>query len=223
MKREWNFITMRLKRFSLVSGLALFACGALHCNLSFADQNAEISRLIAEKNQKFAKLEQCMKKTKGFKIAGISAIGLTAAGTAGNVMLHNKNKDLQKQIVSTKDNIVKQEAKLAELEAKIPQAEQEKKKRDKEAEDKKNQDQKELEQKQNECKNVNAVYDEKTGGCICSTGYKRNAQTAMCEEDKDAAKQEAKDQESDKKDNKEKNDDKCQETKTDDKKENSVL
>ena len=51
-----------------------------------------IRSLIEEKNEKLAVLEQCTKKVSGFKAAGISTIGLTAVGIAGNVMLSKKIK-----------------------------------------------------------------------------------------------------------------------------------
>lgn len=76
---------------------------------------SSLSQLVAEKNRKMAKLEQCAKKVNGFKIAGISTLGLTAAGVAGNVMLHNKQKDLEKQIKSTEKQIIKEEDKTREL------------------------------------------------------------------------------------------------------------
>jgi hypothetical protein len=54
-------------------------------------------QLVKEKQEKMAQLEKCMQSTKGLQIAGLSTIGLTAAGIAGNiyeatVITKNKNK-----------------------------------------------------------------------------------------------------------------------------------
>lgn len=51
--------------------------------------------LLREKRQEYDALQQCAAKVNGFKIAGISTLGLTAAGVAGNVALANKRKDVQ--------------------------------------------------------------------------------------------------------------------------------
>lgn len=51
--------------------------------------------LLREKRQEYDALQQCAAKVNGFKIAGISTLGLTAAGVAGNVALANKRKGVQ--------------------------------------------------------------------------------------------------------------------------------
>ena len=52
--------------------------------LGFAE-NPKITRLMREKQNKIEQLEKCMGSTKGLKIAGISTLGLTAVGVAGNI------------------------------------------------------------------------------------------------------------------------------------------
>ena len=59
--------------------------------------SARYMQLVKEKQEKMAQLEKCMQSTKGLQIAGLSTIGLTAAGIAGNiyeatVITKNKNK-----------------------------------------------------------------------------------------------------------------------------------
>ena len=49
-------------------------------------QSATVSKLIKEKQRKMEELEKCMGTTKGLKIAGISTIGVTAVGVAGNIV-----------------------------------------------------------------------------------------------------------------------------------------
>lgn len=87
--------------------------------------NPELVRLINEKNKKYQQLEQCAKKVNGFKMAGVSTLGLTAAGVAGNVMLANKNKELTKQIDQTKTSIESEKTKKENLQSEIETKKQE--------------------------------------------------------------------------------------------------
>ena len=52
--------------------------------------DSEIVRLTAERDEKYAALEQCAKTTKGFKIAGISTLVATGFGVYGNIKLAQK-------------------------------------------------------------------------------------------------------------------------------------
>lgn len=61
---------------------------------------SEIVKLTTEKQQKYAELEKCAGSVKGFKIAGISLIGLTAVGVAYNIHQHSVSKGLDGQIVA---------------------------------------------------------------------------------------------------------------------------
>ncbi len=54
--------------------------------------DAEIARLTAERDEKYAALEQCEKTTHGFKIAGIGTLVATGVGVYGNVKLAQKIK-----------------------------------------------------------------------------------------------------------------------------------
>jgi len=56
---------------------------------------AEITRLEKEIKAESAKLEDCAKKTKNFKIAGGVLLGVTAVGVAVNVALAMKIKKLK--------------------------------------------------------------------------------------------------------------------------------
>ena len=47
--------------------------------------SARFTQLVREKQQKIEQLEKCMGASKGLKIAGISTLGLTAVGVAGNI------------------------------------------------------------------------------------------------------------------------------------------
>jgi len=107
---------------SVVAG-TFFVTGAFG---AIGTESATVAKLLAEKQQKMAKLEQCAKKVKGFKIAGISTLGLTAAGVGGNIVLASKQKDISRQIVSTKTQIEKKQAELETLNKKIDDAKEQK-------------------------------------------------------------------------------------------------
>lgn len=101
-----------------------FALAVFIPTLNVFGASPELSRLINEKNKKMAKLEQCAKKVSGFKIAGISTLGLTAAGAVGNIMLHKKSTELTNQIDSTKKNIEAEKQKKVKLEEDIEKQKQ---------------------------------------------------------------------------------------------------
>ena len=49
--------------------------------------NSQIESLTKERDEKYEKLKECEKKTKGFKIAGISTLVATGFGVYGNIKL----------------------------------------------------------------------------------------------------------------------------------------
>lgn len=68
-------------------------------------ESARYRQLVAEKQRKMAELEQCTGDVNGWKIAGISTLGLTAVGVAGNIALANKQSSLDDKIASTDKQI----------------------------------------------------------------------------------------------------------------------
>ncbi len=94
-----------------IAMLLPFACNAGIYN-NADSQDAEISRLMAEKQRKYAELEKCVKSVKGLKIAGISTIGLTAGGVALNIAQADKSKKIDNQIAATHSQIEKQKQKI---------------------------------------------------------------------------------------------------------------
>ena len=90
-----------------------FIVGTLYSVSSFGAKNPQIIKLIRQKQQKVVQLEQCAKKVNGFKIAGISTLGVTAVGIGGNIALASKNKKLDTEINSTKTKIETEKEKLA--------------------------------------------------------------------------------------------------------------
>ena len=105
-----------------VKKLFVFSMAVFLCHSVYGATNQTIARLVSEKNEKLARLEQCTKKVTGFKIAGISTLGLTAAGVAGNVVLASKRKALDEQIAKTNAELADKNAELEKLLAQIPAA-----------------------------------------------------------------------------------------------------
>lgn len=82
-------------------------------------ENPRITKLMREKQNKIEQLEKCMGSTKGLKIAGISTLGLTAVGVAGNIAEAKAIKDYDSQIESTDKKIEKTQAEIEEKENQI--------------------------------------------------------------------------------------------------------
>jgi len=93
--------------------------------LGFAE-NPQITRLMREKQAKMEQLEKCMGSTKGLKIAGISTLGLTAVGVAGNIAEASAIKKYDSQIEATDSKIEKTQQEIEEKRDKIAREEEEK-------------------------------------------------------------------------------------------------
>ena len=72
--------------------------------ITFAS-SARFTQLVREKQQKMEQLEKCMGSTKGLKIAGISTLGLTAVGVAGNIAEAKMIKDNDSKIAKNEQKI----------------------------------------------------------------------------------------------------------------------
>ena len=92
--------------------------------------SARYNQLVQEKERKMAELEKCQGSTKGLKIAGISTLGLTAVGVAGNIVEAKKLGEYDTKIEKTKTKIASTETEIenkqAEIIAKQKQVEEEK-------------------------------------------------------------------------------------------------
>lgn len=82
-------------------------------NLCLAE-NPRITKLMREKQAKMEQLEKCMGSSKGLKIAGISTLGLTAVGVAGNIAEAKVIQDYNDKIESTDKNIEKTKIEIQE-------------------------------------------------------------------------------------------------------------
>ena len=71
--------------------------------------STRISDLTAEKQAKMKKLEKCQGTTKGLKIAGLSTLGLTAVGVAGNIAEAVVLNDYDKKVKQEQAELEKQQ------------------------------------------------------------------------------------------------------------------
>ncbi|MCR4917540.1 MAG: hypothetical protein K5912_01185 [Alphaproteobacteria bacterium] len=76
----------------------VFGLGTVFLMADFANAGyvtPRVKQLLREQRQKYADLEKCASQVNGFKIAGITTLGVTAAGAYGNVVLSNKIKSVE--------------------------------------------------------------------------------------------------------------------------------
>ena len=88
---------------------AIFGFIVFFGNANAVSDETLINQLVKEKNEKLATLEQCTKKVTGFKVAGISTLGLTAVGVVGNIALKNKNNEMDNKIAFAKNELQRQQ------------------------------------------------------------------------------------------------------------------
>lgn len=94
---------------------------AIAPNICFG-AGARYTQLVREKQRKMEELEKCMGATNGLKIAGLSTIGLTAVGVAGNVVQAKKLDEYESGIESKQKELEKVNKDIAEKEAEIKKA-----------------------------------------------------------------------------------------------------
>ncbi|MDR1696866.1 MAG: hypothetical protein LBR41_01430, partial [Rickettsiales bacterium] len=93
------------KFFATVFALTCTAAHAASVDMQIQMIDSEIARLTIEKQQKYAELDKCAKSVNGFKIAGISLLGLTGVGIAVNISQAVKLDRLGDQINDERDRI----------------------------------------------------------------------------------------------------------------------
>ena len=76
--------------------------------------SARYTQLVREKQRKIEELEKCMGATKGLKIAGISTLGLTAVGVAGNIAEAQKRDSYETDMKSLDKKITKLDGEITE-------------------------------------------------------------------------------------------------------------
>ena len=86
---------------------------------------ARYTQLVREKQRKMEELEKCMGSTQGLKIAGLSTLGLTAVGVAGNVAEAKKLDEYESGIKSKEKELEKIQEDIAEKQAEINKAKEE--------------------------------------------------------------------------------------------------
>ena len=85
---------------------------------------ARYTQLVREKQRKMEELEKCMGSAQGLKIAGLSTLGLTAVGVAGNVAEAKKLDEYESGIKSKEKELEKLDKDIAEKQAEIKKAEE---------------------------------------------------------------------------------------------------
>ena len=90
-----------------------------------AQMTSQIRELLDQKEEKIKKLEECDGKRKGWMIAGISTIGLTAVGVGVNIAQANKSNKLSGEIEQSKQELERQQERLSRIEGQISKKEQE--------------------------------------------------------------------------------------------------
>lgn len=86
---------------------------------------ARYTQLVREKQRKMAELEKCMGATNGLKIAGISTLGLTAVGVAGNIAEAKKRDEYDTNIKKAESEISNFDKEIAVEQKKIDEREAE--------------------------------------------------------------------------------------------------
>ncbi len=114
----------------IISFVGMFAVmGAVFGDAHGVVMNANIRRLLQEKQDKIAKLEECEGKKQGWMIAGISTIGLTAVGVGVNIAQASKSNRLSDEIAMEKTTLQREQENLNRIQNDIAKerAKQEKK------------------------------------------------------------------------------------------------
>ena len=114
-----------------ISILAIIVVGVMPAISGYgAQMTSQIQRLLEQKEEKIKKLEECEGKKQGWKIAGISTIGLTAVGVGVNIAQSNKSDQLSDEIDLNRQQLERQQEKLSRIETQIAQKEHEKAERE---------------------------------------------------------------------------------------------
>ena len=88
------------------------------------------TQLVREKQRKMEELEKCMGATKGLKIAGVSTLGLTAVGVAGNIAEAKKRNEYQADIDSVPTKMANVQKEIDETNNEINKLDEKKKEKE---------------------------------------------------------------------------------------------
>ena len=132
--------------------------------------SARFTQLVREKQQKMEQLEKCMGASKGLKIAGVSTLGLTAVGVAGNIaeakMIDSNTKTIAKN--TEKIKTAQEDLDNAKLLAECKTA---------------------LTAENANADKITSVEKDEDGNCkilTCDTGFKPSDNGKLCEQEKKA-------------------------------------
>lgn len=111
---------MKNKNLFIFAGLTMLVHGAVSAvdtSMQIQILDAEIEQLTAEKQKKYGELEKCEKSVNGFKIAGITTLGLTAVGAGVNIYQVSKRNKLDDQIELKKKEVANAKTAAEKLKA----------------------------------------------------------------------------------------------------------
>lgn len=126
---------MRMKNFISLIGLFAVIGATVNDYAHGVAMTPQIQRLLKQKQDKIAELEKCEGKKKGFMIAGISTLGLTAGGIALNVVQANKSNRLSSEIDAARQDLSAKQGELANVQGLIAQRDRERRRAECEAQD----------------------------------------------------------------------------------------
>lgn len=142
---------------------------AIAPNICFG-AGARYTQLVREKQRKMEELEKCMGSSKGLKIAGLSTIGLTAVGVAGNIAEAQKLQEYDDAIAKKNKDIEAKEKAIADENEKIKKIEVEKKIKEEAAKKKAEEEARNVAINYNaedKCYMTLGTWDDQYGDCFC--------------------------------------------------------
>ena len=114
-----------------VSVLLIIVAGVMSIAPSHgAQMTPQIQRLLEQKEEKIKKLEECDGKRRGWMIAGISTIGVTAVGVGVNIAQASKRNRLDDEIDTARHDLEKKQEDLSRIQNQISEKERENAKRE---------------------------------------------------------------------------------------------
>ena len=114
-----------MKFIKTISFLSIMAVAVPSVSYS-VPMTPQIRKLLEEKEEKIKQLEKCDGKRKGWMIAGVSTIGLTAVGVGINIAQANKSNKLSDQIDNANQELQRHETHLTQIQSQISEKEREK-------------------------------------------------------------------------------------------------
>jgi hypothetical protein len=111
-----KILTIALTVALVVGGVGVRAEENHNLDIRLQLLDNEIERLTREKQQRYRELEQCASRVQGFRIAGISLLGLTAVGVGVNIYQYTERGRRTRELAVLKDQVNNLRSSLHECE-----------------------------------------------------------------------------------------------------------